>query len=78
MSKEPARVPMTWRYCGDQLKLWRARAGVSREALAEEANYDAEYVKSMEQGAGGRRCVCFRLPIKFVGHMACWSRRTST
>lgn len=50
MSKEPARAPMTWRYCGDQLKLWRARAGVSREALAEEANYDAEYVKSMEQG----------------------------
>ncbi|MFD7664891.1 helix-turn-helix domain-containing protein [Streptomyces sp. NPDC059788] len=43
-------MPMTWRYCGDQLKLWRTRAGVSREAIAEEANYDAEYVKSMEQG----------------------------
>ncbi|MEU2788949.1 helix-turn-helix transcriptional regulator [Streptomyces sp. NPDC007100] len=41
---------MAWRYCGNQLKLWRTYAGISREALAEEANYDAEYVKSMEQG----------------------------
>ncbi|MEV5598273.1 helix-turn-helix transcriptional regulator [Streptomyces sp. NPDC052496] len=50
MTKEPAQLPATWRYCGDQLKLWRARVGLSREDLAEEANYDAEYVKSMEQG----------------------------
>ncbi|OKI09953.1 transcriptional regulator [Streptomyces sp. CB02923] len=41
---------MAWRYCGNQLKLWRTRAGVTREELAEEANYDVEYVKSMEQG----------------------------
>ncbi|WP_234318025.1 helix-turn-helix domain-containing protein [Streptomyces rimosus] len=50
MPKGSTQPPMTWRYCGDQLKLWRTRAGVSREALAAEANYDAEYVKSMEQG----------------------------
>ncbi|KOT93251.1 helix-turn-helix transcriptional regulator [Streptomyces rimosus] len=50
MPKVPAQPPMTWRYCGDQLKLWRTYAGVSREEIAKEADYDAEYVKSMEQG----------------------------
>ncbi|MFF4532766.1 Scr1 family TA system antitoxin-like transcriptional regulator [Streptomyces sp. NPDC001407] len=42
--------PINWRYCGNQMKLWRALAGVSREDLAKEANYGAETVKSMEQG----------------------------
>ncbi|MFH8405118.1 helix-turn-helix domain-containing protein [Streptomyces sp. NPDC018019] len=41
---------MTWRYCGDQLRLWRTHAGLTREELAKEADYDAEYLKSMEQG----------------------------
>ncbi|MEU3538692.1 helix-turn-helix domain-containing protein [Streptomyces paromomycinus] len=50
MPNGPAELPMTWRYCGDQLKLWRTHAGLSREELAEEASYDAEYLKSMEQG----------------------------
>ncbi|WP_324608393.1 MULTISPECIES: helix-turn-helix domain-containing protein [Streptomyces] len=50
MSKEPTQLPMTWRYCGDQLKLWRTYAGITREEIAKEADYDAEYVKSMEQG----------------------------
>lgn len=39
-----------WRYCGSQIKLWRADAGVARETLAEEAGYGIEYVKSMENG----------------------------
>ncbi|RLV01619.1 transcriptional regulator [Streptomyces griseocarneus] len=41
---------MSWRYCGDQVRLWRGIAGVSREELAAEANYCVETVKSMEQG----------------------------
>jgi transcriptional regulator with XRE-family HTH domain len=45
-----SQPPTAWRYCGSQIKLWRAEAGVSREALAREANYDYEYVKSMENG----------------------------
>lgn len=50
MSDESANPPVAWRYCGNQIKLWRARSEVSREELAEEAGYSAEYVKSMEQG----------------------------
>ncbi|PSJ29928.1 transcriptional regulator [Streptosporangium nondiastaticum] len=45
-----SRPPIAWRYCGGQIKMWRAEAGVSREQLAAEANYDMETVKSMEQG----------------------------
>ncbi|KNB52105.1 helix-turn-helix domain-containing protein [Streptomyces caatingaensis] len=44
------QAPPNWRYCGNQVKLWRFRAGVSRERLAEEANYTVETVKAMEQG----------------------------
>ncbi|WP_455352792.1 helix-turn-helix domain-containing protein [Streptomyces sp. SYSU K217416] len=40
----------TWRYCGNQVKLWRTQAGVSREELGREAGYEYETVKSMEQG----------------------------
>ncbi|MFD7442546.1 helix-turn-helix domain-containing protein [Streptomyces sp. NPDC059909] len=39
-----------WRYCGNQIKLWRTEAGVTREQLGKEANYEYESVKSMEQG----------------------------
>ncbi|MGF1428658.1 helix-turn-helix domain-containing protein [Kitasatospora sp. LaBMicrA B282] len=42
--------PATWRYCGNQLRLWRTHSGTSREQLAQEADYDYETVKSMEQG----------------------------
>lgn len=42
--------PLAWQYCGNQLKLWRERAGIKREQLAEEAEYDYETIKSMEQG----------------------------
>lgn len=43
-------APMAWRYCGNQLKLWRTDAGVTREALALAARYSADTVKAMEQG----------------------------
>ncbi|GAA3615525.1 helix-turn-helix transcriptional regulator [Streptomyces chitinivorans] len=42
--------PMAWRYCGNQIKRWRTRAGISREALGDEAGYGYETIKSMEQG----------------------------
>ncbi|MCC2274637.1 helix-turn-helix transcriptional regulator [Streptomyces sp. ET3-23] len=42
--------PMAWQYCGNQIKLWRTRAGVSRDELAKEAGYEYETIKSMEQG----------------------------
>ena len=45
-----SQPPMAWRYCGNQLKLWRSQAGVTREELGKEAGYEYESVKSMEQG----------------------------
>ena len=45
-----AHPPMTWRYCGNQIKLWRELAGVTREQSGAEAGYGYEAVKSMEQG----------------------------
>lgn len=42
--------PVVWRYCGNQLKRWRAQAEVSREDLGREAGYSYEAIKSMEQG----------------------------
>jgi transcriptional regulator with XRE-family HTH domain len=47
---ESQQPQQTWRYCGDQIKLWREETGVSRQELAKEANYNYEYVKSMECG----------------------------
>ncbi|MEU7155195.1 hypothetical protein [Streptomyces chrestomyceticus] len=47
-TNENAQPPMAWRYCGNQIKLWRGQAEVSREELAAEVGYSAEYVKSME------------------------------
>ncbi|MGW7579548.1 helix-turn-helix domain-containing protein [Kitasatospora sp. NPDC054768] len=46
----PKENPMSWKYCGDQLKRWRTKAGVTREQLAKEACYDIESVRSMEAG----------------------------
>ncbi|MGK5640311.1 helix-turn-helix domain-containing protein [Streptomyces sp. URMC 126] len=42
--------PVGWRYCGSQIKLWRIRAGVSREELAEAAGYSLDTICSVEQG----------------------------
>ncbi|MDH6575729.1 helix-turn-helix transcriptional regulator [Kitasatospora sp. MAP5-34] len=47
---EASQPPMAWRYCGNQIKLWRTQAGVTREELGKAANYEPESVKSMEQG----------------------------
>ncbi|MFF3275691.1 hypothetical protein ACFYWU_32855 [Streptomyces chrestomyceticus] len=57
--------------------MWRTQAGLSREELGDEANYDAEYVKSMEQGRRRRRCACSRSRIRCAGPMVFWRRRTS-
>ncbi|MFD5430823.1 helix-turn-helix transcriptional regulator [Kitasatospora sp. NPDC127067] len=46
----PKENPMSWKYCGDQLKRWRAKAGVTREQLSKAASYDIESVRSMEAG----------------------------
>ncbi|MFF4379561.1 helix-turn-helix domain-containing protein [Kitasatospora sp. NPDC001547] len=46
----PKQNPMSWRYCGDQVKRWRTLAGVSREQLSQAAHYDIESVRSMEAG----------------------------
>lgn len=48
---EDSQPPVQWRYCGNQTKRWRTRAGVSREELANEAGYGLDYVKKMEQGS---------------------------
>ena len=50
MTSENSDPPMTWRYCGNQCKLTRERAGITRDQLAGEAGYELETVKSMEQG----------------------------
>ncbi|MCM2577632.1 helix-turn-helix domain-containing protein [Streptomyces meridianus] len=50
MAEGNSQPPMAWRYCGNQLKLWRIQAGVTREELGKEAGYEYESVKSMEQG----------------------------
>lgn len=49
-SEKSQQVQQSWRYCGGQIKLWREEAQISRQALADEAGYDYEYVKSMECG----------------------------
>lgn len=36
-AKVNCRPPTTWRYCGNQLKLWRTGAGISRDELADAA-----------------------------------------
>ncbi|MEU8514758.1 helix-turn-helix transcriptional regulator [Kitasatospora sp. NPDC048722] len=48
----PKQNPMAWKYCGDQVRRWREKAGVTREQLSAASNYDIESVRSME---GGRR-----------------------
>lgn len=50
MTGETSQPPMAWRYCGNQIKLWRTQAGIAREELGKEAGYEYESVKSMEQG----------------------------
>ncbi|MEV7781359.1 helix-turn-helix transcriptional regulator [Kitasatospora sp. NPDC088351] len=46
----PKQNPTAWKYCGDQIKRWRAQAGVTRDELSTASNYDCESVRSMEAG----------------------------
>ncbi|MET9773440.1 helix-turn-helix transcriptional regulator [Streptomyces sp. NPDC006367] len=48
--QDNSQPPVAWRYSGNQLKRWRTKANVSREQLAEAANYSPDTIKSMEQG----------------------------
>lgn len=48
--EQNGQPPIAWRYCGNQVKLWRTGAGVSREELGEAARYSPDTIKSMEQG----------------------------
>lgn len=50
MTGTNSQPPMAWRYCGNQIKRWRTRAGVTREDLGKEAGYEYETISSMEQG----------------------------
>ncbi|MDK1472481.1 helix-turn-helix transcriptional regulator [Streptomyces sp. 549] len=51
MTTRQGETPLAWRYCGNQVKLWRTNCGTSREELARAAGYSPDTVKSMEQGA---------------------------
>lgn len=42
--------PTAWKYCGNQFKMWRQEAGVSREAVGEESNYSPDTITSFERG----------------------------
>ncbi len=42
--------PQSWKYCGEQVKLWRQKAGLSREDLGRAASYAVETIASMELG----------------------------
>ncbi|MCP3819923.1 helix-turn-helix transcriptional regulator [Streptomyces sp. A3M-1-3] len=50
MTDQGARTPTAWRYCGNQIKLWRTAAGLNRRQLAEAAGYAEDTVRSMECG----------------------------
>ncbi|MFD9487705.1 helix-turn-helix domain-containing protein [Streptomyces sp. NPDC059991] len=50
MTEAQSQPPIAWCYCGDQVKLWRESAGVTRNDLCKATGYQYEYVKSMENG----------------------------
>ncbi|WP_366916504.1 hypothetical protein [Streptomyces sp.] len=72
-----SQPPIAWRYCGSQIKMWRTDAGVGREALAKEAGYDYEYVKSMRTADVGPHCGCCKSPTKCAGRAGSSSPRRS-
>jgi len=45
------QAPIAWRYCGNQFKMWRQEAGISREQVGAEANYSPDTITSFERGA---------------------------
>ncbi|MEU6377610.1 helix-turn-helix transcriptional regulator [Streptomyces sp. NPDC046909] len=44
------QVPIAWRYCGNQFKMWRQEAGISREQVGAESNYSPDTITSFERG----------------------------
>lgn len=59
--------PMAWRYAGDQMKLWREAAGLTRQKLADEAGYGYDAIKGMERGARKPQPRVLRLADELCG-----------
>lgn len=47
---ETFQPPLVWRLCGNQIKLWRMAANITRKELGRVAGYEYETVSSMEMG----------------------------
>ncbi|MGW6912238.1 helix-turn-helix domain-containing protein [Kitasatospora sp. NPDC054939] len=63
----PAQPPMAWKYCGDQIKRWRAQSGVTREQLSAAASYDSETVRAMEAGRRKPSLTLLRIADELCG-----------
>ncbi|WP_431982613.1 helix-turn-helix domain-containing protein [Streptomyces qinglanensis] len=59
--------PMAWRYAGDQMKRWREAAGISRQALADEAGYGYDAIKGMERGVRKAQAHVLRIADEMSG-----------
>jgi transcriptional regulator with XRE-family HTH domain len=59
--------PAAWQYCGNQIKLWRERAGLRREDLAKEANYGYDAIKAMERGVRKPQMAVLRIADEICG-----------
>ncbi|RCG20931.1 XRE family transcriptional regulator [Streptomyces diacarni] len=58
---------MAWRYAGDQMKRWREAAGISRQALAQEAGYGYDAIKGMERGVRKVQAHVLRIADEMCG-----------
>ncbi|MFE9332824.1 helix-turn-helix domain-containing protein [Streptomyces sp. NPDC006925] len=58
---------MAWRYAGDQMKRWREAAGISRQALADEAGYGYDAIKGMERGVRKAQAHVLRIADEMSG-----------
>ncbi|WP_369206861.1 helix-turn-helix domain-containing protein [Streptomyces sp. PU-14G] len=58
---------MAWRYAGDQMKRWREAAGISRQALAQEAGYGYDAIKGMERGVRKAQAHVLRIADDMCG-----------
>ncbi|WP_344569985.1 helix-turn-helix transcriptional regulator [Streptomyces axinellae] len=58
---------MAWRYAGDQMKLWREAAGITRQKLADEAGYGYEAIKCMERGVRKPQARVLRIADELCG-----------
>jgi transcriptional regulator with XRE-family HTH domain len=50
MPGKNSRLPLNYRYFGNQFQLWRQLAGLPREELADAAGYSVDTVKAVEMG----------------------------